>query len=68
MTRDSPINIPVIDRETEAGELLEVDDGLVVDPVEVECIEACELLGVVDGLVVGVAEVELVATGEGVAV
>lgn len=34
MTADSPRNIPVIDKEREAGELLDVLDGLAVDPVE----------------------------------
>ena len=58
MTRISPINIPVMEEETEAGELLDVEDGLVDEPVEVACIEACELLGV---LVDEGAAAELVA-------
>jgi len=68
MTKNSPIDIPVIDEENVAGELLDVEDGLTVDPVEVECVEACELLGVVVGETVETAEVELVAAAEGVAV
>jgi len=55
MTTNNPINIPVIDKDTEAGELLDVVDGFVVDPVDVGL--------VVVGLVVveGVILAELVA-------
>ena len=54
MITDSPMNIPVIDKEIDAGELLDVVDGLAVDPVEVGFV-------VVDGLTVDPVEVELVA-------
>jgi len=57
MTTNNPMNIPVIDKDTEAGELLDVVDGLVVDPVDVGLV-------VVELVVVGLVVVEGVVLAE----
>lgn len=54
MTTDSPMNIPVIDKDPDTGELLDVADALTVDPVEVGLV-------VVDSSTVDPVEVGLVA-------
>jgi len=64
MTTDSPRNIPVIDKDIEAGELLDVLDGLAVDPVEVGLVLAAEEDVAVE---VGFAVEEGVELGEEVA-
>jgi hypothetical protein len=50
MTTNSPVIIPVIDKDTAASELLDGADGLFVDAVDVELVFVVGLL-LVDGVV-----------------